>query len=623
MENLPFMLFTAAGIGFIIFVHELGHFLAARSVGVRVEAFSIGFGPKILAWTRGHTQYRLGLIPLGGYVKMAGEDPTRPTTGKDDEFGSKTVAQRVLVISAGVIMNMIFALVAIPLAFTIGVPFESPELGSVQPGGVAWRAGLLPGDRIVSINERRVLTFEDIPLDLAVADGSVDLEVQRGAARLHLQVTPEPDPVRGVPMIGVSPAAGLVRVAASAFAPDADDRPAARRKKTLEAAGLSVGTEIVRINGLPYRRDHWDAEAAKIRTSREPVILDVRDGDKVRSVTLAPLLDEEPKDGWRIGVALRRDCVLRVRPDSPAARSGLCAGDVLRQVNGRSLDVGSDLPFLVGGGIDPRRHDADTSIRALELVVLRAGHETRLAIAGLDRAGRAAFLDDVALDSLNALALDVLPGSVAAAAGLLSGDVLLSVNGTAQSSWDSFRDAIKAAGGNALALRVRRGAKEVECVVTALNEAENIILPALEEVPKSETVCLPVGDAIQTGFLHTGRVVRRVVQTLRSVFTGRVSGKHLGGIITIFRASVTYSQIAITRGLLFMALVSINLAILNILPIPVLDGGWLMFLIIERVRGKPLPERAMGWFQYGGLALVLGLMVYVTWNDIARLVGWM
>ncbi len=623
MENLPFMLFTAAGIGFIIFVHELGHFLAARSVGVRVEAFSIGFGPKLLAWTRGNTQYRLGLIPLGGYVKMAGEDPTRPTTGKDDEFGSKTVAQRVLVISAGVIMNMIFALVAIPLAFTIGVPFESPELGAVQHGGVAWRAGLLPGDRIVAINARRVLTFEDIPLDLAVADGPVDLEVQRGLSRLHIEVTPEPDPVRGVPMIGVSPAAGLVRIPASAFTEQSNDRSAMQRKAALEAGGLAAGTEIVRLNGLPYRRDHWDAEAARIRTSTEPVVLDVLDGGKLRSVSLAPLREDQPQDGWRIGVALRRDRVSRVRPDSAADTAGVRAGDILAQVNGRPLEVSGDLALLVGGGEDPRRHGANASVRALELVVTRDGRALPLTLAGLDQAGRAAFLDDIALESQHALTIDVLAGSVAASAGLRSGDVVQAANGASLSSWDAFRDAIKASAGNALTLRVSRGSEQVDCSVTAQNEAENIILPALEEVPKSETVCLPVGEAIQTGFLHTGRVVRRVVETLRSVFTGRVSGKHLGGIITIFRASVTYSQIAITRGLLFMALVSINLAILNILPIPVLDGGWLMFLIIERVRGKPLPERAMGWFQYGGLALVLGLMIYVTWNDIARLVGWM
>ena len=621
MENLPFMLFTAAGIGFIIFIHELGHFLAARSVGVRVEAFSIGFGPRLLAWTRGGTQYRLGLIPLGGYVKMAGEDPTRPTTGKQDEFGSKTVAQRVLVISAGVIMNMIFALVAIPVAFTIGVPFESPEIGYVQQGGVAWRAGILPGDRVLSINGRRVLTFEDIPLDLAVASGPVDIELRRGERTMHVNVTPEPDPVRGVPMIGVSPAASSVRIAASTFTES--DSVSVARARQLEALGLGAGTEIVRLNGLPYRRDLWDTEASSIRSGDRSVSLEVRDGEGIKHVVLQPVLDTDPKDGVRIGVALRRDRVAQVRPGTDAATAGLQPGDVLMRVNGRALESSTALPELIGNGADPRRDDADKTQRPLELVVQRGTQEVVIQTAPLGRKERAAFLSDVVWEARNALTIDVLPGSVAAKVGLQSGDQVLRAAGASIATWDAFREAIQASENKALKLQVQRGAALVECEVQPRREAENAVLPILEEVPLSETVCLPVMDAITTGFVHTGRVVRRVVETLRSVITGRVSGKHLGGIITIFRASVTYSQIAVTRGLLFMALVSINLAILNILPIPVLDGGWLMFLIIERIRRKPLPERAMVWFQYGGLVLVLGLMLYVTWNDIARLVGWM
>jgi regulator of sigma E protease len=99
-----------------------------------------------------------------------------------------------------------------------------------------------------------------------------------------------------------------------------------------------------------------------------------------------------------------------------------------------------------------------------------------------------------------------------------------------------------------------------------------------------------------------------------------VKAKHLGGIITIFRGSKDHTKVGFMRGLLFLAMVSINLAILNILPIPVLDGGWLVFLIIEKIKGSPVSERTMAYFQWAGLIFVLGLMVYVTWNDVIRLI---
>jgi regulator of sigma E protease len=116
-------------------------------------------------------------------------------------------------------------------------------------------------------------------------------------------------------------------------------------------------------------------------------------------------------------------------------------------------------------------------------------------------------------------------------------------------------------------------------------------------------------------------MVKRVMMTLGSLFKGSVSPKNLGGIITIFDQSKKHAEFfGLMRWLLFLAMVSINLAVLNILPIPVLDGGWLMFLLIEKITGRPPSQRVIGVAQWAGLILVLGLMVFVTWNDIARLI---
>ena len=119
---------AAIAVGLLIFVHELGHFLAAKAVGVRVEVFSIGFWHKIFGFTRGDTEYRFSAIPLGGYVKLAGET-REEASGDPDELYSKSPGARALVFVAGVFMNMVLALVAFIVAFTIGVPFKVPDVG--------------------------------------------------------------------------------------------------------------------------------------------------------------------------------------------------------------------------------------------------------------------------------------------------------------------------------------------------------------------------------------------------------------------------------------------------------------------------------------------------------------
>ena len=152
-------------LGVLIFVHELGHFLMARRIGVRVLKFSLGFGPRIFGFTRGDTEYCISAIPLGGYVKMAGENPDDPRTGQPDEFLSKTKWQRFQVLVMGPTMNLLLAVVVTAFVLTRGaeVPtFESqpPVVGQVTEGSPAAKSGIRPGDRIVSVAGRDVNTWE-------------------------------------------------------------------------------------------------------------------------------------------------------------------------------------------------------------------------------------------------------------------------------------------------------------------------------------------------------------------------------------------------------------------------------------------------------------------------------
>src|SRR5262245_54139374 len=152
---------AALGIGLVIFIHELGHFLAAKAFKVRVEVFSLGFGPRLWGFTRKGTDYRIALVPVGGYVKMAGDTPGEESSGAPDELTSKSVGQRFVIFSAGVIMNMVLAVVLFPIAFAGGVSFPKPEVGSVDAGGPAWKAGLQPGDEIDRVSNRRIYGFQD------------------------------------------------------------------------------------------------------------------------------------------------------------------------------------------------------------------------------------------------------------------------------------------------------------------------------------------------------------------------------------------------------------------------------------------------------------------------------
>ncbi|GIX11687.1 RIP metalloprotease RseP [Elioraea sp.] len=203
---LPFLLV----LGVLIFFHELGHYLAARSVGVHVETFSIGFGREILGWTgRGGTRWKVGWIPLGGYVKLHGQESAEdraaaaaearakgeamPTWRAGETFAEKPVAARAWVVAAGPLANFLLAAVLLAGMFmTAGRPDTAPVVSAVQPESAAARAGLAPGDRIVAIDGRAIARFEDIQATVRLRPGqALTLTVERDGARLVLQAVPD------------------------------------------------------------------------------------------------------------------------------------------------------------------------------------------------------------------------------------------------------------------------------------------------------------------------------------------------------------------------------------------------------------------------------------------------
>jgi len=208
------MLAFLGGLAALIFVHELGHFLVARKVGVVVEKFSLGFGPKIFSFTQGGTEYLLCWIPLGGYVKMKGEEVGEESTDEKGSFYAAPVLDRLAIAFAGPLFNILFAIVIYYCVYLVGVPALSPIVGTVKQESPALVAGLQTGDRILAIGDEKILYWEQLQKIVHVSPGrSLDFQVQRSSGNIvYLPITPISEQItdlfgdkENVGLIGITP----------------------------------------------------------------------------------------------------------------------------------------------------------------------------------------------------------------------------------------------------------------------------------------------------------------------------------------------------------------------------------------------------------------------------------
>jgi regulator of sigma E protease len=218
MENISSTIIaTVLVLGVLIFVHELGHFIMAKLFGVGVEVFSLGFGPKLLGRKHGDTEYRLSVIPLGGYVKMVGESPKEEVREEDvgRSFSHKSVYRRFSIVFAGPFSNIIFTVLVFFLIFLIsGLPYMTTDIGSVQEGSPAAMAGINKGDRIVSVDGKQVEKWDSLSDAIKNSAGrSLQLQVNREGKVLKIMVTPKLTSIANifgeenkVPVIGVTAA---------------------------------------------------------------------------------------------------------------------------------------------------------------------------------------------------------------------------------------------------------------------------------------------------------------------------------------------------------------------------------------------------------------------------------
>ena len=526
-------------LGFIIFIHELGHFYAAKRCGIKVNTFSLGFGPKLIAIQRGETEYRISLLPFGGYVQMEGENPNEQT-GAVGEFASASLGNRAIVVAAGPVVNLLFGMLVYWLIFATGINADSARLiggltgqtlGKKEPIQVGWLAndgagaagGLMPGDTILAVNGGPISHWSMFHTRiLTSADKELEITVERDGVRQILFVTPEALPsVRGD--------MGIIKVSSK-------NKTVVRRvtEGSLAAqAGIQVGDLIESINGelihnVPYfgygiwhPSADWSAEKRKslyqdINENEQSVMLGIRRAD-------ATLTLEMPVH-WRV--------IANVQEDSIAQNSGIQDGDVLVTLNGEAID------------------------NSALYSQLHAMANERIAIG---------FIRDGNLQEVTLAGEPQFSDAEAPLFGL---------------TWQTSLSGMQLA-------------------------AETAPLPEYN-------LLTGLGKGVEATWL----TVTAVGRTLQQLVGGEVSPKHLAGPIGIANAtSRMFERVGLSSVLFFIGFISINLCIVNLLPIPIADGGQLLFFAVEKIRGKPMPRKAQEIVQQVTIVLLIALFLYITWFD--------
>ena len=305
-------------LGVLVFIHELGHFLLARWHGVRVLTFSLGFGPKILKVQRGDTEYCVSIIPLGGYVKMAGENPEDQPTGRDDEFLAKTKWQRFQILIAGPAMNIVLAVVLLAVVLMQGADvlayLDQPAVvGAVQPGSPAERAGLRPGDLITQFGTADISTWEHLEMAVAARpEREVDVVVTRNGREERFKIRPDLTELRTrndtrfeVGTIGVLPD---VYPSVLSFVPG----------KPAESSGLKPGDLILAVDGERMVFRTQVAEAIAKKPGDKPIEFRIRRDGVEQTISITPY-----REGDRTLVGLYMSEATRSFTPSPIEAIGL------------------------------------------------------------------------------------------------------------------------------------------------------------------------------------------------------------------------------------------------------------------------------------------------------------
>ncbi len=670
------------GLGAVIFVHELGHFLVAKACGVKCEKFYVGFDAfdikigdrvivprKLVHWQWGETEYGVGILPLGGYVKMLGQDDNpakmaeerqralssdaQPSEGPKLDprsYLAKTVPQRMAIISAGVIMNLIFAVIFAAIAFRQGVFYEPPRVGTTIPGSPAWQNNL-DGSQVLRINDQvpseKYYTFHHLKETIVLDgyDGPLDLVIQRPTEDepVELSVMPASN------LIGVMGGENLLALGINpSVAPQLSEIATVDSQASKRAEPpLQANDRITAVDGAPVS-DEFDLKRILARAADRAVELTVLRGSEKEQTELKVDL---PANSMRtLGLVMQVGPIRAIRKDSSAARDGLRVGDKIMSIDEQPLGdpftlqsrmlhlarAGQSATFRVSryvdGATEPTELDVDVTPQlpnALSMVHSKNGIAIESLGINLPIKNVVAQVSQPASDSENPLQ----PGDVLVGATIRLNDRQRAISylapltkpidlKTFPESWGVVHTNLQSVDpGTPVELRFERDATTKTALVKAqlaegqYQEVRGIGLKFRQEFYQDDSLWAAIG----TGFRQTVYDASRVLKFLKKLFRGQLSIKHFGGPATIAVVATSEANQGTSRLLLFLTLLSANLAIINFLPIPVLDGGHMVFLMYEGIFRRPVGEKLQLALTLVGFAFLLALMVTVIGLDIWRL----
>jgi len=705
------VLIVALGFGAVVMIHEFGHFVVAKLSGIKVEAFSIGFPPTILGIQRtetgirfrflpklfakekqetddqdnekrtltsqvvaklarkkkykaSDTEYRIGLIPFGGFVKMLGQDDTGQAEETDDprSFSNKPIPIRVAVVAAGVVFNAISAVLIFMMVFLVGVDLPPAVVGSVRPNSPAQLAGLRSGDRVVEVNGERFVDFTSLPLAAALSpEGkpiSLVVEHPEGTTE-RFDIVAAKSEGAYMRTFGISQA-GTLTVAKLSNPEDI--------RQLYETTGLRPGDVVTAFDGRVVE-DAWQLSELIQGSGQPEGVLTVERGntqtDKKSLVNVKVSLCLSPtEDNFKTGYDLAhiyslvpRLKVLSVpdRTKPPAFKDKLLSW--WRQKFLKKPLAGETEPFLEVGDIIVRIADTDyptyDQLRELTesyedqpmpITVLRRtanGSEALVMITstparrpGSDRVTIGVF---VALDVehpvvANTISIEDGPEALE----IPRGATVVAVDGEEVASFYDIMRIIRKNRGQRISIDYRIGddGGGVGLTIGADDDyitAQNGFAPPVSagfvptayvpfEYVKEPYKAAGAAAAIKMGLKKTSMFIAQTYVTLRRLISRDVSPKTLVGPVGI--VTMSYKIVAnqsLTYYVYFLGLISSIIAVMNLLPLPIVDGGVIILLLVEKIKGSPLGRPAQEIIGYVGLVFIMALFLWLTYNDIRNL----